>query len=108
MSIKARPRPIRRRRGLIFVSNLLTAHDARCGDQGAVAGRTITAVVPGTHPAQFLQLPGASSTDPVAQIAARLFLSEGTVRNHLSSVIGQTGARTRSDALRIATERGWI
>ena len=44
----------------------------------------------------------------VAQIAARLFLSEGTVRNHLSSVIGKTGARTRADALRIATERGWI
>jgi two-component system response regulator DesR len=37
----------------------------------------------------------------VAQIAARLFLSEGTVRNHLSSVIGKTGARTRADALRI-------
>ena len=45
---------------------------------------------------------------PVAQIAGRLFLSEGTVRNHLSSVIGKTGARTRADALRIATERGWI
>jgi two-component system response regulator DesR len=44
----------------------------------------------------------------VAQIAGRLFLSEGTVRNHLSSVIGKTGARTRADAVRIATERGWI
>ncbi len=44
----------------------------------------------------------------VGQIASRLFLSEGTVRNHLSSVIGKTGAATRADALRIATERGWI
>jgi len=44
----------------------------------------------------------------VAEIAHRLFLSEGTVRNHLSSVIGKTGARTRADAVRIATERGWI
>ena len=44
----------------------------------------------------------------VAEIAGRLFLSEGTVRNHLSSVIGKTGARTRADAVRIATERGWI
>ncbi len=52
----------------------------------------------------------AATTDggTVAQIAARLFLSEGTVRNHLSSVIGKTGARTRADAVRIATERGWI
>ena len=44
----------------------------------------------------------------IAEIARRLYLSEGTVRNHLSSVIGKTGARTRSDALRIATERGWV
>lgn len=44
----------------------------------------------------------------VAEIAHWLFLSEGTVRNHLSSVIGKTGARTRADAVRIATERGWI
>lgn len=44
----------------------------------------------------------------VGQIAKRLFLSEGTVRNHLSSVIGKTGAATRADALRIATDRGWI
>ncbi|MEP6559485.1 MAG: response regulator transcription factor [Nakamurella sp.] len=44
----------------------------------------------------------------VHQIAGRLYLSEGTVRNHLSSVIGKTGARTRADAVRIATERGWI
>ncbi len=41
----------------------------------------------------------------VGQIASRLFLSEGTVRNHLSSVIGKTGAATRADALRIANER---
>jgi two-component system response regulator DesR len=44
----------------------------------------------------------------IAEIARRLYLSEGTVRNHLSSVIGKTGARTRADALRIATEHGWI
>jgi two-component system response regulator DesR len=30
------------------------------------------------------------------------------VRNYLSSVIGKTGARTRADAVRIATERGWL
>ncbi|WP_420123920.1 response regulator [Nakamurella sp.] len=44
----------------------------------------------------------------IGQIAKRLYLSEGTVRNHLSSVIGKTGAATRADALRVATERGWI
>jgi two-component system response regulator DesR len=44
----------------------------------------------------------------VSAMAKELFLSEGTVRNHLSSVIGKTGAATRADALRIATDRGWI
>jgi len=44
----------------------------------------------------------------IAEIARTLYLSEGTVRNHLSSIIGKTGARTRADAARIATERGWL
>jgi two-component system, NarL family, response regulator DesR len=44
----------------------------------------------------------------VAEIARRLFLSEGTVRNYLSSAIGKTGARTRVEAARVAGERGWL
>jgi two-component system response regulator DesR len=44
----------------------------------------------------------------VDDIAAELSLSEGTVRNHLSAAIGKTGARTRSEAARIATENGWL
>jgi two-component system response regulator DesR len=44
----------------------------------------------------------------VERIAASLSLSEGTVRNHLSNAIGKTGARTRSEAARIATENGWL
>jgi len=53
-------------------------------------------------------LAAAADGGAVADIARRLFLSEGTVRNHLSSIIGKTGARTRADAARIATERGWV
>ena len=45
---------------------------------------------------------------PVAAIAARVHLSEGTVRNHLSAAIGKTGASTRSEAARIAQDRGWL
>jgi len=37
-----------------------------------------------------------------------LHLSEGTVRNHLSSAIGKTGARSATDATRIAAENGWL
>ena len=44
----------------------------------------------------------------VAEIARRLFLSEGTVRNYLSSAIGKTGARTRAEAVRLAEEAGWL
>jgi two-component system response regulator DesR len=44
----------------------------------------------------------------VADVAKALNLSEGTVRNHLSSAIGKTGARTRAEAGRLAEECGWL
>ena len=44
----------------------------------------------------------------VSDIAGAVFLSEGTVRNHLSAAIGKTGARNRGDAVRIAEENGWL
>ncbi|NDV03212.1 response regulator transcription factor [Rhodococcus sp. IEGM 248] len=45
---------------------------------------------------------------PVASIAAALFLSAGTVRNHLSSAIGKTGASARAEAVRAAESNGWL
>jgi two-component system, NarL family, response regulator DesR len=51
----------------------------------------------------------ASRDSPtVATIAARLFLSEGTVRNYLSAVIAKTGTSNRAEALRIAEAKGWL
>jgi two-component system response regulator DesR len=44
----------------------------------------------------------------VNDIAGAVFLSDGTVRNHLSAAIGKTGARNRADAVRIAEENGWL
>ncbi|WP_306216398.1 response regulator transcription factor [Actinoplanes sp. RD1] len=44
----------------------------------------------------------------VADVARELRLSEGTVRNHLSSAIGKTGARTRAEAVRLAGDNGWL
>ncbi len=44
----------------------------------------------------------------VADIAGRLFLSEGTVRNYLSGAIAKTGVRNRVEALRVANDRGWL
>ncbi len=43
-----------------------------------------------------------------AEIAEKLRLSEGTVRNYLSSCIQKTGARNRAEAVRIAQEKGWL
>jgi two-component system response regulator DesR len=44
----------------------------------------------------------------VAEIAATLVLSEGTVRNYLSAAIAKTGTRNRIEATRLADERGWL
>ena len=44
----------------------------------------------------------------VSEIAALLFLSEGTVRNYLSAGIAKVGARNRAEAIRTAEERGWL
>ncbi|UNK69981.1 response regulator transcription factor [Microbacterium sp. H1-D42] len=41
-------------------------------------------------------------------IASDVFLSAGTVRNHLSAAIGKTGAANRAQAVRIAQDKGWI
>jgi two-component system response regulator DesR len=53
-------------------------------------------------------LQSARDGSPVAAIAARLFLSEGTVRNHLSSAIGKTGATNRAEAVLTAEGNGWL
>jgi two-component system response regulator DesR len=49
-------------------------------------------------------LSGAS----IADIAAKLYLSEGTVRNHISVAIQKLGARNRIEAARLAEEKGWL
>lgn len=43
-----------------------------------------------------------------AAIAAKLFLSEGTVRNYLSGAISKLGAANRVEAARTAREKGWL
>ena len=53
-------------------------------------------------------LRGARDGASVATIAKRLFLSQGTVRNHLSAAIGKTGAANRSEAALIAESNGWL
>ena len=53
-------------------------------------------------------LTAAADGATVADIAQRLFLSESTVRNYLSSAIGKTGSRNRIEAVQAARSNGWL
>ena len=53
-------------------------------------------------------LQAARDGSSVAAIAKRLYLSEGTVRNHLSNAIGKTRAGNRAEAVLIADNNGWL
>lgn len=44
----------------------------------------------------------------VSEIAKQLHLSEGTVRNYLSSAISKTNSRNRTEAARVAETNGWL
>jgi len=44
----------------------------------------------------------------LAEIAAGLVLSEGTVRNHLSTAMQKLGAQNRMEAARLAEQKGWL
>jgi two-component system response regulator DesR len=53
-------------------------------------------------------LQASTEAATAAEIAARLTLSEGTVRNHLSAAIQKLGARNRAEAARLARQKGWL
>ena len=53
-------------------------------------------------------LNAAADGATIADIATRVFLSESTVRNYLSSAIGKTGTRNRMEAVRAARQQGWL
>lgn len=50
----------------------------------------------------------AAAGGTTADVARRVHLSEGTVRNYLSSAIGKLGAANRAEAARLAEENGWL
>ena len=55
---------------------------------------------------QVLRLAGEGARS--ADIAERLHLSQGTVRNYLSEAIGKLGAENRIEAYRVARAKGWL
>lgn len=94
------------------------AQELACAIRRVLAGETIvdpelalTALPHGANPLTIREievLVAARDVPTVADMAAALHLSVGTVRNHLSAAIGKLGARNRSDAVRIAQEQGWM
>jgi len=94
------------------------AHELAAAIRRAVSGERV--VDPGLAAAALSQgespltpreheVLAASRQHPtVADIAGALYLSPGTVRNHLSSVMQKLGARNRGEAVRMAEERGWL
>ncbi|MEO7016516.1 MAG: response regulator transcription factor [Leifsonia sp.] len=74
----------------------------------ALAAESLSSGVSPLTPRETEVLTVAAGGGSIADIARGLFLSEGTVRNHLSSAIGKTGARNRSEAAMIAVEKGWL
>ncbi|MGC5010349.1 response regulator transcription factor [Streptosporangium sp. DT93] len=59
--------------------------------------------------ARELEVLGAAAEGaPVGEIADRLCLSGGTVRNYLARILTKVGARTRVEAVRIARQAGWL
>ncbi|GAB2826964.1 LuxR C-terminal-related transcriptional regulator [Streptomyces sp. NPDC054796] len=59
-------------------------------------------------PRELSVLAVAAEGASVGEIARRLSLSDGTVRNYISSITRKTGARNRVDAIRISQGAGWL
>ncbi len=73
-----------------------------------LAAETLAAGDSPLTPRESDVLRAAGDGGTAADIAAALHLSEGTVRNYLSSAMGKTGARTRAEAVRLASANGWL
>ena len=79
----------------------------RVVDQQLAADSVVTGDSPLTE-RETEVLRAARAGGSVATIAHAVFLSQGTVRNHLSAAIGKTGADNRGEAVRIAEQSGWL
>jgi two-component system response regulator DesR len=93
-------------------SDLATAiRRAMRGERVVDPALAISALSQGNNPLTSRErevLAAAIDGAAIAEMADQLFLSEGTVRNHLSVAIQKIGARNRIQAARIAESKGWL
>jgi len=81
------------------------------GERAVDPGLAAAALAEGDSPLSPREhdvLAAAVDHSTAAEIAAMLHLSEGTVRNYLSSAIQKLGARNRREAVDLAVEKGWL
>jgi two-component system response regulator DesR len=81
------------------------------GERVVEPGLAALALSEGVSPLTERERQVLAATDRGAdldEIARTLFLSHGTVRNHLSNAIQKLGARNRSEAARLAEAKGWL
>jgi two-component system response regulator DesR len=86
-------------------------HQIQQGERVFDADLTVSAMAGAGCPLtsrQLSVLERLSYGDSTVEIAARLHLSEGTVRNYLCTLVTRLGARNRIDALRIARDAHWL
>jgi two-component system response regulator DesR len=84
---------------------------ALAGERVIDTGLAAAALAEGPSPLSTRErevLESAADGSTVAEIAGRLFLSAGTVRNYLSAAIQKAGARNRVEAFNTARTKGWL
>ncbi|MET8152170.1 response regulator [Actinoplanes sp. NPDC049668] len=91
---------------LIDAIRRIAAGDRVVDPQVALAALDTAASPLTAREADVLRI-AATGAEP-AEIAGRLSLSTGTVRNYLTAAEMKLGARNRVDAIRIATDAGWL
>jgi len=74
----------------------------------ALAAAALAEGVSPLTPREAEVLGAARGHAAIAELAATLHLSQGTVRNHLSAAIQKLGARNRGEAVQIAERKGWL
>ena len=81
------------------------------GERAVDPGLAAAALSEGENPLTERErevLSASANGATIADVATRLYLSEGTVRNYLSTAIKKLGARNRTEAARSAEQRGWL
>jgi two-component system response regulator DesR len=79
----------------------------RVVDPGLAAAALSTGINPLSEREREVLVAGRNGAG-IAEIARALFLSEGTVRNYLSSAIQKLEVSNRTEAARVAEDQGWL